>query len=273
MSLLNDVEKHLFQFQFYVFIDMSSSFILRIVFGLFVLCVFHSVDVKAQKFKSGIKSSRGRGPAHLPLTAGTSKLLTHSSQTSLSNSMTNVNLHSLSSSSSSSLPLQRSPALLPLTTLTVSSFQHTDSVHSLSKTSNVPVDIHRSASVPSLNVASSPSIMREITHAEAASVLNTMGFQRVSPPNPIPITQRMIPNLNNIRSYIGKYWQPGAIAAAGTGGIVQIAETINGNECCEEKTELNIGDNISKEKHVSDEKFSTITTKSSEIYNPIGTDK
>lgn len=156
------------------------------MFGLFVLCVFNSFFVEAH-FKMTVKSSPSTriGP-QLPAVPSSSQTLNlHrtnpalSSQTSLT-SMSEVNLRSPSSSSS---------------------------------------NIYRSASSPSLNLGNSPSIMREMTHVQAASVLNSAGLSQLqrSP----PIMHRMIPNMDSIRS-VGKYVKTGALTVAAVGGAIDI---------------------------------------------------
>lgn len=220
---------------------MLSLFELRFVFGLFVLCVFDSFFVDAQLFKNVLKTSTGsarsrvytqRQPANLPLAPRTSlrSRPAYSSQPSLT-SMSEVNL--------------RSPSL------------------------SSEINIHRSVSVPSsLNVASSPSIMREITHSQAALALNTMGFQQIHPNPASSSIHRLIPNLSNI----GKYLKNGAIASAGAGGAIQIVKAMKGDECCEEKIERKEEENLRNEKPEKDPKTTTDVT-SSEFYNRVGVDK
>lgn len=225
------------------------SFRSRIVFGLYVLCVFYAFTVDAQIFKNPYKTAPSRVGTNLrirvppinrqpiiPLASRTSNLVrgrpAFSSQTSL-NSVRNVELQTLSRSSSSSAMIVN--------------------------------NLQRPLSVPSLT-ASSPAIMEGITHSGAAAALNTMGLRPIHQSN--SGIRRLIPNFNNIKN-IADYLKNGAIATAGTGGAIQIVEALKDDECCDGKIERTEDGIMSDNFKIGNKK----TTKSPEFYNPLGVDK
>lgn len=217
-----------------------SSLELKFVFGLFVLCVLQSFFIEAQHFKLFPKTKPAGRPIVLPgvprnsLQSQRQNLgSAFSSQTSL-NSLTNVNLHSSSSSLSS------------------------------------PSIIRRTGSLPSLNIANSPSIMKEtssISHSQAASVLNPIIPAQIQQ-NP-SIAQRLIPNFGGMKP-IGTYLKNGAIGVAATGGIVAIVHAINGNGHDEKRrkpTEEEVIENLNR---IGNGKNITTTTIRPEYHNPLG---
>lgn len=219
---------------------MSSSYELRIVIGLIVLCVFNSFFVEAQGRNLFKKVFKINPSAKIPPTLSPQKFNLHvlkpdhSSQTVI-NSMTSVNLQS------------KSP--IPSTS----------------------TNLHRSASSPLLNKADSPSIIKEMSttdlHKQAAIALNRN--IRVSLPrqNNPSFLQRALPDMKKL-SKIGKtYIKNGAITAAGVGGVVIVVKAVIGNEQNVEKKEQNENEN-----HSTTEKIPT-TTRSSEYYNQMGEDK
>lgn len=163
---------------------MTQSFERIFVIGLLVLCAFCQSEAF---FKAPFKQSQSSSvrQRHLLLSAETSNLNRQRALNvpgSLANSMTSVNLHSASSSSS---------------------------------------NVYRSASSPTLNTADSPALMRETSslHRQAASTLNagtTLNVQRQN-----TLLQRLRPDPERLNS-IGKYLKNGAIAVGGTGGFISI---------------------------------------------------
>lgn len=225
---------------------MSSSFTLRIVFGLLVLCVFHLFHVDAQILKKILKSSSSSSSSSVSVLRG--RVISHP-------------LPALPSTSQNVHTLHRfNPALSPQT-----------SIVRMPNRDIVP-SIHRSQSLHSINSGNLPSIMSEITHAEAASVLGSL---RLPPPQIVqqgpPIIHRLIPNFNNMRS-AGKIMKIGALGLAGTGGALEIIDTVKGDKCCEGKGEQKQEENIMSEKRNDDRKITT-TEKSTEFTNRLGMDK
>lgn len=260
---------------------MTLLFEVRFVFGLFVLCVFHSVFVEA-KFKIKL-------PSFPPPSSSSSSLsaLPHQVSSGAYQTPQNLESHRLrpaflsvpsltTLSSMSNRPVSsgiyRTPQNLDTNRLrpAFASLTPPSSMSNLylPPSSSSSSTIHRSASSPSLNTANSPSIMREITHTQAAAALNV-----IRPPvlhlrqNP-SLSQRLMPNMDSIK-LAAKYLREGAIAAAGTGGVVVVAEAINGNKCCEDrKEEKNI---TNKTSIVNDTNIISTTTSSPEYYNRVGT--
>lgn len=227
----------------------SSSFILRSVFGLIVLCVFHSSFISGQLFKNVLKTSSSSNvipyrvqqipPPIIPLTSAPSNVLRsnpfHSSQTSLS-SMSDVSLR-LSSAASTMLS--------------------------------------RSYSSPSLNRGAASKTAVIISHAEAASTLNKLGVQplQLDIAASTSAVQRLIPNMDNVRA-VGRYLKTGALTAAGTGGVIQIVNSMKEDECCERKIDQKEVENIENEKRVEiRELLNVLKTQSRELSNPLGRDK
>lgn len=233
---------------------MSSSFELRFVFGLFVLCVFHSFSVEAMH-KRPLSRSSSDAVRHRPLSGvlRTSQTLeshrlqptftaqeTHRllprfpSRTSLS-SMSNVNLRSPSSSSSSS-----------------------------------SAAIHRTVSSSSLNTANSPSMMREMStsHRQAATLLNRVSLTHEQNPS---LLQRALPNLGRISAVGKSFLKNGALIAGGAGGVLIVAKAFNGDEHNKENKSRKEEETLNEKQNMS--KSITTTTRSPEMYNRIGTDK
>lgn len=235
----------------------SSSFESKIVFGLLVLCVFNSFLADAQLFKILQNPLRSRTAIQqtpsIPLTRQTSNLLARSQLATIS-----VTQQQTSNALVRSHPVYSSQSSL-------------NSNMNLNLPSSGSSNILRSVSLPSLNSAGSRPLMRQITHAEAALGLSQLGALpsiQLNSAASAPIMHRMMPNLNNM----GKYLQNGAIAAAGAGGVIQIIEAINGDECCEKIIQRKEEENIESEKRTSDRK-NTPVTESPEFYNRVGTDK
>lgn len=174
------------------------SFKLQIVFGLFALCVFHSIPTEAQikwfYFKKNVSPSISRQQPVLP---STSQMITSYRQPPIHmaarvNSMESINLQPLSSSSSS--------------------------------------NIYRSLSGSSLNHPNSPAMMREIStlHRQAATTLNSEILNIVQPHSENTLMQRLMPNTERM-SLISKYIKNGAIGLAAAGGFISITNTFASN--------------------------------------------
>lgn len=231
------------------------------MFGLFVLSVFYSVFIDAQTLPKNNPSNIARTRYRIP-----SRVRVPQQPPILSLTPRTTNTHLIRSQPS----VSNLARLKPKTSNSILSRPAHSSQTSLNSMSNV--NLHSSSSsssLTSLNGGGSPSIMREITHQQAASALNAMGLR----PNSAPIIHRMIPDLSNIRRNIGKYLQTGAIAVAGTGGAIQIAEVIKGDECCEEKKEQKQEEKKEQkqEENIMNDKRNP--TKSPEFYNSLGVDK
>lgn len=217
---------------------MTPSFKLRIVFGLFVLCVFNLCLTKAQmNFFSKIQRNtlRQRTLA-IPSTSQNMNLNRQRPlHSSVAASMESINLHSKSPSSS------------------LSSSQS---------------DVYRSLSSPSLNTVKSPAMMKEMTnlHKQAASTLN-MNVGN-NPFRQKTFLERLRPNPEKV-SLVGKYLKNAAIAAAGTGGIITLVNQFSSESVEKDK---NNNENIMTANPI--ESADTIkSTTVSEITNPIGIDK
>lgn len=172
----------------------------------------------------------------------------------------------LFSKQSTSNTLRRSHLTSPSTSQALESHRQRP-LHSSSSSSSAAStsDVYRSASSPTLNTANSPSLMQEISlHREAASTLNLGRVNIVRQNQQRTLLQRLKPNLERINS-IGKYIKNGAIAAAGTGGIISIANAFSNNS---EKKE-----NSSDELIVYAAPITSTTTEIPERHNPLGEDK
>lgn len=237
----------------------SSSFELKFVFGLFVLCGFQLFFTEA-KFKLPKISSR-RTPISAP-----------------SVSRATISGLGVPSSVSQSLETLESRRLKPAFTSSQTSAADSLSdvvlyheTYPLSAPSSTSAVLRRVSSSPtSFNTANSPSIMRETTalHRQAASVLNagrTVPYQNPS------LLHRMIPNLENIKK-VGNYLNSGAIAVAGTGGAITIVDAIKSdkhsddNKEQEEKSESET-DNANRP---MDGNFFFTSTKKPDYHNPLG---
>lgn len=215
---------HLFQLRFSAPEEMTSSFAQRFVFGLLVLCVFQSTEAH---FKVLPKQS---SPATLR------------------------QRQSLLPSTSRTLDLHRQPPSHAQRSSTNS--MSTVNLHSSDSSAS---DIYRSASSPTLNKPNSPVIMQDVDslHRHAASSLNmrTLNIHREN-----TLLQRLRPSPERMIS-IGKYIKNGAIATAGTGGVIIIANVFQSNS----------GDSNSERIPIVN--ITTTTTEAPEIDNRIGTDK
>lgn len=214
---------------------MSSLLKLQIVFGLLVLCIHQNKSIKFFSKPSRVNSLNQRQLSP-PSTSQTMNL--HQQRPlrfseSSSNSMGSINLNTPLSSSSLS-------------------------------------GVYRSISSPSLNVANSQAVMRETPnlHRQAASVLNSRGFNIRPPVQRNNMIHRLTPNLETLK-LTAKYIKNGAIIAGGSGGIISMANLFSNNNEEKEKEK-------GKEKNVSENTLpmsTTTTTTVPEISNPIGIDK
>lgn len=182
------------QFRNIALTDTMSSFELRVVLGLFVLCVlqlFFVQAIKAPKLKTSSSGAvRRRVSSILTETAPVIETIEMGSLSrtlsTSTNSLVNMNLRI---SPSNSLNLQRA------------------------------------ASSASININNSPSLMREsvVSHSQAAfPVLNQPSVHL--PRNPTMI-ERMTPTFDKFKPAIG-YLKTGGIAAAGAGGIITIINSM-----------------------------------------------
>lgn len=246
---------------------MTSSFELKFVFGLFVLCVFQLFFTEA---KFNLPRITPRPPVIQP-----SIRRTQISPPSVSRATTSG--LGVPSSVSQSLQTLESHRLRPA--FTSSQTSAADSMSDVvlyhepyplsAPSASASATLHRTSSSPtSFNTANSPSIMREATvlHREAASVLNagrTVPYQNPS------LLHRIIPNLENIKK-VGNYLKNGAIAVAGTGGAITIVDAIKGDEHSDEKKEGEEERKTDNANRTMDGKNIFISTKKPDYHNPLG---
>lgn len=204
---------------------MSSTFKLQFGFGLFVLCVFHSHYAEAQHFKASKVKLSTASESH-----GHSVLSGLSRSSSSSSSIFN------SASSMVDVNLRRTPSFLS--------------------------GIHPAVSITALNTHDSPSIMQRtvISNSQAASALNRAGSQQMLR-NP-SMMQRLIPNLNKVKT-VGDYLKTGAIITAGTGGLITIVDSLKGND------RHSIDGN--KKYETGTVNLNASATERPEFHNPLGT--
>lgn len=127
--------------------------------------------------------------------------------------------------------------------------------------------IFRSVSSPTLNIGKTPSIMREMSHKEAASILNVVRSSPQLRQRP-PLIQRMKPSQSTFET-MGKYLKNGAITTAGAGGVLVIVNAFDGDKHGkEEKKEPNGG-----ESRVNGKRAFNKNERSPVIYDPLGLDK
>lgn len=153
----------------------------------------------------------------------------------------------------------------------------TDSMQTInlnSPSSSTSTNIHRSASLPSLhsqlsaqraafNEGHSPARSVGSLHRQAASVLNTAQLQRT-----IPTFRRLVPNFAKVK-IAGRILKNSAIAAAGAGGVITIANSFSKNsENSENSDNINISNGTSTITSTT-----TTTTQKPERFNPIGVDE
>lgn len=211
--------------------NKMSSFVHRIVFGLLVLCVFHSFLAEARfKFLPNLSSTnilrqRQSSLPQISRAIESNRQQPLHARGSSANSMQTIHLHSSDSSTS---------------------------------------DIYRSASSPTLNRAHSPAIMRDVEslHRQAASSLN---LRAINAHRENTLLQRFRPSSERM-SLVAKYLKNSAIAAAGTGGVLALADTFQSSRS--EKGGSN-DDHI----FINNIATTTTTTKAPEHDNPLGVDK
>lgn len=200
---------------------MSSSFQLRFVFGLLVLCVFNSYFTEA-----GFRSILRRGPTStssgiLPLPRIP---ITSASAVSAVSATRALNLPS------SSQILHRRPMHASANSMT-SVGLHARS--SLSSSSSSVGSIHRAASSPSLNVPDSPSIMREsiISHRQAATALNLQPAPGRIGPNSWSSRMNPFANIDSLKlKSAGNIVKNIAIGLGGAGGALTVVKSISGGD-------------------------------------------
>lgn len=234
--MLTEILQFYLQLQFSVLSNMSTAFKRQILFGLLVLCTYHVSEAQIRFFQKLQTNTLRQRALPIPSTSQNlninRQVPSHSSAV-LSKSMETINLHSKSSSLSSSQS-----------------------------------DVFRSLSASSLNTAKSPAIMADASklHKQAASLLNIKNVN--TPYREKTVLQRLRPNPERV-SQIGKYLKNSAIAAAGAGGIISMVNILSRDS---DEKEINNKENLVTADPINSVD-SVESSTHSEITNPIGVDK
>lgn len=164
---------------------MLPAFKLQILFGLFVLCIYHTLEAQMNPFRKTKTNPFTQPPLRNPSISGNIFQRPLPSTSAMRKSIELLNLQSKPPSPSASLSSKS--------------------------------DVYRTVSLPSLNTAKTSAIMVETVdmHKQAASILNIPHRT-----NPFSF-QRMWPNSQTMK-IAAKYLKNSAIGVAGVGGVISV---------------------------------------------------